>query len=404
MVIKIAFRNIFRQKRRTLLTTLTMFGGFVLCSFSIAWMDGSYNNVIDLFTRNQLGHIQIHHDEYLDRPSLYRTIDDYEAAGRAVEGVGRVEAWAPRVYSAGLASVGHKTAGVRIIGVDPARETPATRFDKKVAEGPGFSSEPSHEALLGKGLAKRLEADIGEEVVIVSQGADGSIANDLYTIKGIIDSGNDMDDQMSLYLHLQDAQELLVLEGRVHEIAVVSTSIRGLYRLTDRIAAALARPSLNVEPWQVFAKSFYDAMRADQKGNWISLFIITMLVAIGVLNTVLMTVLERTREYGLMRAMGTRPWQVFGLVISEVAVMAVLSVIVGFVIALGLNYWLSINGVPLPVELDYGGVTFSQMYTEINARSYVIPLLCVVLSAVFISIIPAIRAARTRPAAAMRSH
>lgn len=404
MVFKIAFRSIFRQKRRTLLTTLTMFGGFTLCSFSIAWMDGSYNNVIDLFTRNQLGHIQIHQHEYLDRPSLYRTIDDFETVGRTVANIEKVTSWAPRVYSAGLASVGTKTAGVRIIGVDPVLETSTTRLDKKVAKGPGFSSEPAYEALLGKGLAKRLKADIGDEVVIVSQGADGSIANDLYIVKGIVDSSDDMSDQMALYLHLKDAQELLVLEGRVHEIAIVSNSIRALYPLSERIAAAVDRSELVVEPWQVFAKSFYDAMRADQKGNWVSLFIITMLVAIGVLNTVLMTVLERTREYGLMRAIGTSPWLVFRMVIVEVTVMAVISVVIGTVVSLLLNYWLSIDGVPMPVSLEYGGVTFSEMYTEINLRSYLIPTLCVVLSAVLVSVIPAIKAARTQPAAAMRSH
>jgi ABC-type antimicrobial peptide transport system permease subunit len=117
-----------------------------------------------------------------------------------------------------------------------------------------------------------------------------------------------------------------------------------------------------------------------------------------------MTVLERTREYGLMRAVGTSPGLVFRLVILEVAIMAILSVIIGFAASIALNYWLSINGVPLPVSLDYGGVTFSHMYTEINARSYVIPMLCVVLSAAFISVIPAIKAARTQPAAAMRHH
>jgi ABC-type lipoprotein release transport system permease subunit len=403
MVVKIAFRNIFRQKRRTLLTTLTMFGGFVLCSFSIAFMDGSYNNVINMFTRNQLGHIQIHHHEYTDRPALYRTIDDYEEVGRALEGIDRVEAWAPRVFSAGLASVGNKSAGVRIIGVDPVRETAATRFDKKIVEGNGFSSEAAYEALLGKGLAKRMGADIGGEIVIVSQGADGSVANDLYTIKGILDSGNEMEDQMSLYLHLADAQELLVLEGRIHQIAIVSNNVRGLYRLSDSIAAAIARPELTVEPWQEFAKSFYDAMKADQKGNWISLVVITMLVAIGVLNTVLMTVLERTREYGLMRAIGTRPRQVFGLVMIEVFEMAVLSVAAGFIAAYALNYTFSIAGIPIP-PVEYGGVTFKEMFTEINTRSFSIPLMSVVLSAVFISVFPALKAARTQPAAAMRYH
>ena len=403
MVLKIAFRNIFRQKRRTLLTTLTMFGGFVLCSFSIAFMDGSYNNVINMFTRNQLGHIQIHHHEYSDRPALYRTIDDYERVGRKLDGTARVEAWAPRVYSAGLASVDSKSAGVRIIGVDPARETAATRFDNKVASGPGFSDAAPYEALLGKGLASRLGADVGEEVVVVSQGADGSIANDLFTIKGLVDSGNEMDDQMSLYLRLADAQELLVLEGRVHEIAIVANSVRGLYGLSDGIASAIGRSELTVEPWQEFAKSFYDAMKADQKGNWISLVVITMLVAIGVLNTVLMTVLERTREYGLMRAIGTRPWQVFGLVIVEVFEMALLSVGIGMLIAYAVNYTFTIVGIPIP-PVEYGGVTFNVMNTEINARSFAIPLASVVASAVFISVFPALKAARTQPATAIRYH
>jgi ABC-type lipoprotein release transport system permease subunit len=404
MILKIAFRNIFRRRRRSLLTALTMFGGFMLCSFSIAWMDGSYNNVIDMFTRNKLGHIQIHHNEYLDRPSLYRNIEDFDAVGRVLDDADGVEAWAPRVYSAGLASVGNRTAGVQIRGIDPARETRATRLDKKIREGRVFSDERPHEALLGKGLFKRLDAQLGDEVVIVSQGADGSIANELYTVVGVVDSGDEMSDQMALYLTLADAQELLVLEGRAHEIAIVADNINRLYRQSERITQALAHPQLVVEPWQEFARSFYDAMKADQQGNWISLAIITMLVAIGVLNTVLMNVLERTREYGLMRAMGTSPGSVFGLVIIEVAILAVLTVIAGVIGSYALNSGLSSVGIPLPVSLEYGGVTFDEMYTEVNTRSYIIPLLCVVLSAVVISVFPAIKAARTQPAAAMRSH
>jgi ABC-type lipoprotein release transport system permease subunit len=179
--------------------------------------------------------------------------------------------------------------------------------------------------------------------------------------------------------------------------------VRRLYQLSDQITAAIDRPDLKVEPWQEFAKSFYDAMRADQKGNWISIFVITMLVSIGVLNTVLMTVLERTREYGLMRAIGTRPSQVFGLVIIEVFEMALLSVGIGLVIAFAINYTFSFVGIPIP-EVEYGGVTFNVMNTEINFHSFAVPMLCVVLSAVFISVFPALKAARTQPAEAMRYH
>jgi len=168
MILSLAFRNIFRQRRRTLLTALTIFGGFTLCSFSIAWMDGSYNNVIDLFTRSNLGHIQIHHGEYRDRPALYRNIPDYEELGRVLDADDDVEAWAPRVYSAGLASVGARTAGVKIVGVDPARETAATHLDRKILAGRPLSDAPGHETLLGKGLARRLGAAVGDTVVVVN--------------------------------------------------------------------------------------------------------------------------------------------------------------------------------------------------------------------------------------------
>jgi len=402
MILRIAFRNIFRHKRRMLLTALTMFGGFVLCSFSIAWMDGSYNQVIDLFTRNELGHIQIHQKDYLDRPSLYRNIPDYEAVGAAVEKNPDVEAWAPRLYSAGLASVGDKSAGVRIIGIDPAREDETTHFDRKVT-GPGFGDTEGAAALLGKGLARRLAAAVGDTVVIVSQAADGSIANDLYTVGGTVDSGDEMADQMALYLELQAAQQLFVLEGRVHEIAIVSDDIRHLYRQSRDIAAAIGNPDLAVEPWQEFAKSFHDAMQADQRGNWISLVIITLLVAIGVLNTVLMNVLERTREYGLMRAVGTPRSTVFTLVIVEVVILAIFTVIVAGLVSLAVNAGLSTVGIPMPVSIEYGGMEFHNMTTEVNLRSYLIPLICVMASAAFISIFPAIKAARTRPAVAMRT-
>jgi putative ABC transport system permease protein len=129
-----------------------------------------------------------------------------------------------------------------------------------------------------------------------------------------------------------------------------------------------------------------------------------MLVAIGVLNTVLMNVLERTREYGLMRAIGTSPSWVFGLVITEVVIMAILSIVVASAVSLGVNYGFSHTGIPMPVSIEYGGMTFHTMNTEINVRSFMIPLVSVVFSATFISIFPAIKAARTQPAAAMRAH
>jgi putative ABC transport system permease protein len=404
LTLKMAWRNIFRQKRRTILSVLTMLGGFTLSAISIGWADGTYNRIIDMFTRNRLGHIQIHTKGYLDRPSLYKWIENYQKIGGEIQQLKDVEAWAPRLYSAGLASVKDKSAGARIIGIDPERESKATRFDKKIIDGKSFSPEPSHEAILGKGLARTLEAKTGDQIVIVSQGADGSIANDLYNIVGIAESGDPALDQSAFYLHLKDAQDLLVLDDAVHEMAIVVMKLGQVSRLTQEIRRTLNDPQLEVSPWQEFAKSFYVAMQADKEGNWIMLFIVVLIVAIGVLNTVLMTVLERTREYGVMRALGTKPFLVFRLVIYEVAFMALIGLIIGFGLSLVVNHQLSIHGIAMPHAFRYGGMVFTHYYSEVNARSLYIPAITVLLSAMIVSIFPAIRAARIAPARALRTH
>jgi putative ABC transport system permease protein len=399
---KIAVRNIFRQKRRTILTVLTMLGGFTLASISIAWSDGTYNNIIDLFTRNRLGHIQVHRAGYLDRPSLYKTIDNYQAVGERIQHVEGVESWAPRVYSPGLGSVGDKSAGVQITGIDPQREDRTTRFMKKIVEGKTLSPTPQHESVVGKGLARILKAGVGDTVVVVSQGADGSIANDLYAVVGIAESGDEANDQSAFYLHIRDAQDLLVLDDRAHEIVIIADHLKDVPHIASEITSALADSTLAVAPWQEFAHSFYTAMKADQQGSWIMIFVIVLLVGVGVLNTVLMAVMERRREYGLLRAVGTRPGQIVRLVLAETAVMAILSIVVGIAISLLANYLLSIKGINIPTPMTYGGVEFKTMKTELNARSYYIPMITVFLTAVFVSIFPSLRAAHVAPARVMR--
>jgi putative ABC transport system permease protein len=417
LMLKIAFRNIFRQKRRTILTALSMFGGFVLAAFFIGFSDGTYNDIINTFTRNQMGHIQVHHKDYLDRPSLYKTIDDLPEIEKILQETPEVESWAPRLYSAGLASVGEKTAGVRIIGIDPALEIQTTRFNEKIIKGAMFHGDGDigghtdadgrlNEAIIGKGLAKLLKAEPGDEVVIVSQGADGSIANDAYRIAGILDSGDEMGDRAAFYLPMTAAQELLVLEGRVHELAVTVESLNDVAR-TDALLAkkvAAVEPDLAVEPWQVFARSFYVAMKADKEGMWVMLVIIVLVVAVGVLNTVLMSVLERRREYGVLKAVGTKPGQIIKMVLMEVNILAVICVVLGIAVGLFLNYLFSIHGFSLPDPISYGGMNFQYMKTEINFRSFFIPAITVMLAATLVSIFPALKAAHTEPARSMRIH
>ncbi len=404
MLFKLAFRNTLRQKRRTIFTMLTMFGGFTLASISIGWSDGSYSRIINMFTRNRLGHIQIHAQEYLDKPSLYKAIDDYEAIGQKVQSVPGVLTWTPRFLAAGLASLENKTSAVQIIGIDPVRENEATYFNKKIIKGRPFSPQPAHEAILGKGLAEVLHAQVGDEIIIVSQGADGSIANDLFRVVGIAASGNQMADRTAFYLHLSEAQQLFVLEGKIHEIAIIVNKLSHVEKITRKIKTILDNNALDVQPWQEFAKSFYQAMKADVEGMWVMLLVILLIVAVGVLNTVLMAILERTREYGVLKALGTRPQHIFWQIVLEINIIALASIVLGAGLSLIINHILSIHGIHLPTSFTYGGIEFKSLYSAITPRSLYIPAITVILSATVVSFFPALRAARISPAKAMRIH
>jgi len=404
VILKMAVRNIFRQKRRTFFTGLSIVGGFALAVVFIGWADGSYNNIIDQFTRTRLGHIQIHEKTYLDRPSLYKTIAGVAKIGAVLDGTKGVESWTPRVFSAGLAAVGDKSAGVQIIGIDPEREAATTRFDRKIVKGRTFRGRQARETILGRGLAEILNARLEDKIVLLSQAADGSIAEDQYTLVGVASTGDDLTDRTAYYLPLATAQDYLVLGESVHEIAIVVTRLGRVQAVSRALALGILDPTLSVAPWQEFAKSFYDAMKADKAGMWIMLLVIVVIVAVGVLNTVLMSVLERRREYGLLKALGTKPRRIVRLVILEVMILSAVSMVIGAGLGLGANAILSQHGIKFSSGLTYGGMVFDTMKSEINLRSFTIPALTVIISAVLVSLFPAVKASRTEPARTMRMH
>jgi putative ABC transport system permease protein len=392
----------FRQKRRTALTSLTMLGGFVLAAVSIGWSDGTYSYIINMFTSDRLGQIQVHRAGYMDEPSIYDRVQNYKKIGQIIQTIEGVKEWAPRVYTAGLVSMGDKTAGAQLIGMDPEREEAATGFSRKVVEGKPLSNTP-YEALLGKGLARILGARVGDGIVLLTQAADGSMANDIFNVTGLVDTGDATSDRLGLYLNLADAQEFLAIGEEVHEIIIIVDDLKQVPEIVQSIRDTLDDPDLEVLPWQEFARSFYKAMKADQEGMWIMLFVIILIVAVGVLNTVLMSVLERRREYGLLKAIGTRPAMIVQLVLMELLVIVLISVSLGGVLSLGVNWVISIHGIPMPLDVTYGGIAFDRMYAEINARSLYIPAVTVILSALLVGFFPALKAARTEPARAMRT-
>jgi ABC-type lipoprotein release transport system permease subunit len=399
ILLKMAFRNIFRHKRRSLFTGMMMAGGFILFSVSLGVIEGSYSTMIEMYTHSRAGHVQIHKKGYLDKPSIYDSFTNPAQTGAQIEAVPEVISWAPRLYAPALAFIGKKTTGVQIIGIDPRRESRTTVIRERLKEGTFLSGEHTNKVMIGTGLAKILHAGVNDEIALIGQSADGSIANELFLISGILEG----EDRSSLYMHLSAAQDFLFLSGRVHEIAIILTHHSYAENAARVINETLGDRTLDAAPWQLIEKQFYRAMQLDRKSNWITQFIIMLIVAIGVLNTVLMTLLERTREFGILRSVGTRPYQIFALILLETGFLSIISIVAAGALSLILNYLLAVYGIELPTPIELAGLRFESYVSAVTVETVLLPAIVTFSVALAVSAFPALRAARISPVKALRA-
>ncbi len=405
LTLKLAYRNILRQRRRSLLTALSMAGGYMLFVFSMSLLEGSWSNVVDIFTLDHTGHIQVHKDDYAKRPKIHKTIENPAAVETTLKNHEDVTGWAPRVYSSALAYGGNKTSIAQIFGIDPELEPTVTRILQKVSAGQYFSDQPNADgyfpAMIGRGLANSLRLDVGDEIVLISSGADGSIANDIFIITAIIGNTTSFD-RLGVFLPLTVAQEFLSIGGEVHEFALLARNKHD----NEQLAVALQSlmPSLNVSPWQQIEATFYRTMQSDKQGNYFTMALIVFIVFIGVLNTVLMSVLERTKEFGVLKSIGCRPSELVKLIFIETVMLASISISVGLALILPVIVWFAEVGIKLDISVDMGGVVFDTMKGDLSAYVVFMPMGFMLLTAALISLPPGLRAARILPRVALGSH
>lgn len=408
LIYTLAIRNVLRNRHRSLLTILSMGAGFFLLCTMISFSEGSYNNMIDMFTGDQIGHVQVHKGDYLTRPSLYKTFDAHELI-TSLSNDTRIVALAPRIFSPALAYGKDKTYPAEIIGIDPQQEAETTRLESKVALGQyldnSMTADGYFPAMIGYSLAKNLDLTLGDEIVLISQGVDGSIANDIFIISAIVGNANSTE-RTSVYLSIPAIANFLSIAAdltRVHELVISLQHQQQAVNFSTRWQEKLAPEGLSVDPWQVVESAFYNSMQADKSGNYISLGILIFIISIGVLNTVLMGTLERTREFGVLKAIGTQPKTVFSMIMLESFILALASCFLGLIFAFPLVYWLSTAGLRLPEPIDMGGVMFDSILAELTLFSVLTPFAVIIGTTLLVSLIPAIRAAKISPLQALQA-
>ena len=249
---RIGWRNLARHRKRTVLTALGLAVGYFAVIFMIGWAEGLTAEMVENATGLVSGQIEIHDDEYRPERSLYDTIGGRDGTdiARLLDGVAAdagVVAVAPRVYAAGLVSSGESTSAGMLMGIDPTRERTVSRFLDELVDGE-LPESGRNQVAVGVEMARQLEVGIGDEVVVVAPGADGSMGNDLYTVAAIFRTGIVELDAAQAVMPLADLQTLITLDaGRIHEIAVATDGPWVADDTAGRLVSALAPGDLAVE-------------------------------------------------------------------------------------------------------------------------------------------------------------
>ena len=396
-----AWRNVWRNSRRTLAavaaTTLGLWTMIVYSGLVRGYLDRMEAHVLDV----EMGDIQIHHPQYVQSPSLYERIEDPQALLSGLDVAGLPAA--PRLLGSGLAAAGQSSAGVSLHGIDVARDAAVSHIGERVSEGRWLDPAAPHEVVIGRKLGQMLGIGVGDELVVLSQGADGSTANDLYTVRGTLHGVSDSVDRGGVYMVDAAFRELMVMEGGVHEIIVR----RGEHALPDAIATVRAlAPGLDARTWRELEPTLA-SMLDSAEGAMIAMFVIVyMAIGIVILNAMLMAVFERVREFGVLKAIGVGPLGVLGLVYLETLIQTALALAAGVGLAIPTNWYLVTTGIDLGGSTE--GLTVMGSFVDPLWRSHVtlatytgpsIALLVIVLVAVTY---PAFKAALVEPVIAMR--
>ena len=404
---KMAFRNIWRQKRRSFLTMLIIASAYIIIGLVFSILEGSYSQIISLFTKAETGHLQIHSKKYAKKASIHASFPYNEQTLRAIHNYKDIITASPRVLGAALAYGDDGSLPVQIRGIQPELENKGTELSKKIKEGEFLPKKVYEQypypALIGYLVQKKLNAKVGDELVILSQARDGSVANDLIKVKGIVGDKESFESR-NIYLHIKNAQQFFWLENQIHELMVLSKNYKEGRFLAEQISSDFRMQNFSVRPWQELQKEFYKTMQADKKGNNITIFIIVCMVFFSVLNTILMSVLERTREYGIMAALGTKPGAISKLVYTEIFILSCLSILLGVIISIPLQTWFMQTGFMLPEPMEIGGMRMQHIRGELSSFTLLIPIFIILITSFVASLYPAWKAKNISPIDALRTY
>ena len=424
MLVFIAWRNVWRNPVRSALTVSALAGGLVMVILYTALLEGMTRQMQRFATEISTGHIQLHRQAYIDDRDLYATLPWSYLEG--IERHAPEVTVAPRLYAAGLASAGDVSVGVLIEAVDPRREPRVTQMLGHVRRGvldlalagSGEQGLQRINVVVGAQLARNLQVEPGSELVLVTQAADGSIGNALYRVSAVLKPLEPNFDRSGVLMSIAAYRQLMVLDSGFHELAIRIGDGSRLLQTQADLSQLLAKLTVD-EPldalggapvlrnWRELAPAVADMLELSKSMNLIIGLIVISLASLGVLNTMLMAVHERTHEFGILLAIGMKRRWLLLTVLLESFFLALVSALAGSLLGVLVGGYFEQHGIDfsasMPDGYDWAGMVFEPvMKGHLDPSQVVVACVLMVVVTLLAALIPSWRAVRLKPAEVMR--
>lgn len=402
---RMAWRNLWRNRRRTALAVAAIGLSVALVLVFDGVLRWEADFLLDTITGPMLGHVQVHAPEWRRTRDLDKTLTGVSSIVDALRADPAVASVAPRIYAPALGARGEEGFAVVVLGVDLTEERQPSRLLARLDRLPG-----PRDVLVGRQLAEQMGLRPGDEIALVGQAVDGSLANDLFRVAALLDTPVELVNRQAVVMPIAAAQQLFAMPDEAHEIVVHARDLSASAGLASRLAAQPALHGAEVLDWRALAPAMLNILNLLDV-VWLFILVLVLIAATaGVANTMLMATFERTHEFGMLLALGTAPSRVVALIALESVALGLIGAVVGAAIGGGLVAWAHHTGFDYAALTGVGPSSFAvfglQWSLDVHPRLEAIDFLRVVVAVVVTSLVasawPAARAARLQPASALR--
>ena len=402
-LLKISWRNVWRNKLRSFVVILSVIfglvGGIIMIAMSYGLNEERMNNAVETY----LSHIQIHNKSFSEEYNLKHTIDNLEGIENAIDNDSRVVSYSKRIILNGMLSNSNGSYGIQVKGIDPVQEVKVTNTYEKIIEGEYFKSKRDNTILIGKKLADRLNLKIKSKVVITFQDENYELTSLLYRVEGIFRSGNSRYDEANVFVKNISITKNLPNFSGYHEIPMLLTDIdlRG-----DLKNDLIPYSSDNiVEGWDDISKDLAYANEMLAAVLYIFMMIILSALSFGIVNTMLMAILERRKEIGMLMSIGMSRFKIFLMISFETMFLSIVALPIGLIISYSIVEYYSVVGIDLSIVeagLENFGVG-TRLYFKVPNQEYFIVAIMVFVISIISSIFPSVRALKINPVEATKT-